>query len=188
MTKMKIIKRIYNYLSNMIGKMDPIKHAKRIGVKIGDNCRLTNSPNWGSEPYLITIGNHVLISNDVMFLTHDGSTFVFREKEEYKDIYKFGKIEIGNNCFIGARSIILPNVKIGNDCIIGAGSVVSKSIPDGEVWAGVPAHKISLTEEYAKKCQSNKLDYDADEIKRHPKEEMQRAIQKSADKKNRFER
>ena len=42
----------------------------------------------------------------------------------------FGKIKIGNNCFIGMGAIILPNVEIGNNCIVGAGAVVMNSFPD----------------------------------------------------------
>lgn len=39
-------------------KMAPIGYARRIGVTVGDNCRFIGSPNWGSEPWLISIGNH----------------------------------------------------------------------------------------------------------------------------------
>lgn len=57
---------------SLIGRTNPIKYAKKMGVTVGDGCRFVNNPNWGSEPWLIKIGNHVLISNDVMFITHDG--------------------------------------------------------------------------------------------------------------------
>ena len=49
---------------------------------------------------------------------------------------------IGDGCWLGANSIILPGVSVGNDAVVGAGSVVTHSIPNGEVWAGNPAHKI----------------------------------------------
>lgn len=115
-------------------KGDPISYAKKMGVAIGKDTRLTDNPIWGSEPYLISIGNHCLISSQVAFINHDGSTWVFREKDEYKDTYKFGKITIGNNCFIGFRCTILPGVEIGDDSIIASGAVVNKSVPSGEVW------------------------------------------------------
>jgi len=116
--------------------MHPIELARKLGTKVGDDCRFINFPMLGSEPYLIEIGNHVTISSDVVFSTHDGGTWVFREKEQYKDVLKFGKIKIGNNCFIGLRSVILPGVTIGDDCVIGACSLVTKSVPSGEVWGG----------------------------------------------------
>lgn len=153
-------------------KNNPVAYAKELGVNISNDCRIIEWPNWGSEPYLITIGKHVTISFDCVFLTHDGGTWVFREKEKYKNVVKFGKIEIGDNCFVGARCTIMPNVKIGNDCVIGACSLVNKDIPPGEVWAGVPARFICKTEEYAKKCLINNPDYDVENFNRNRKEEI----------------
>jgi acetyltransferase-like isoleucine patch superfamily enzyme len=49
---------------------------------------------------------------------------------------------VGNNCWIGANCTILPGVTIGDDAVIGAGSVVTKSVPAGELWAGVPARPL----------------------------------------------
>ena len=49
---------------------------------------------------------------------------------------------IGNNCFIGVRSLICPGVKIGDECVIGAGSVVTKDIPSNSMAVGVPAKVI----------------------------------------------
>lgn len=57
---------------------------------------------------------------------------------------KFGRIEIGENCFIGANSTIMPNVRIDNNSVVAACSCVTKDIPGGEVWGGVPAKRISL--------------------------------------------
>ena len=46
---------------------------------------------------------------------------------------------IKKDCFIGSDCKILKGVVIGEGAVVGAGSVVTKSIPDGEIWAGVPA-------------------------------------------------
>lgn len=112
----------------------PIGCARKMGVKIGENCRMYGSTNWGTEPHMISIGDHVLISFGVTFITHDGATWVFREQEKYKGAAKFGPISVGNNVFIGAKSMILPNVNIGDNAVIAAGAVVTKSVPSGEVW------------------------------------------------------
>lgn len=117
-------------------KRNPIKYAKRIGVKIGNNCKLNGSPNWGSEPYLISLGDHTEVSFDCAFITHDGATWGFRNQERYKGVIRFGRIRVGDNVFIGARSVILPGVTIGDNSIIAAGAVVNKSIPANEVWGG----------------------------------------------------
>jgi acetyltransferase-like isoleucine patch superfamily enzyme len=68
------------------------------------------------------------------------------------DIIKFGRIEVGEESFIGARSVIMPGVKIGRNCVVGAGSVVTKDIPDETVVCGVPARSVCSTKEYAEKC------------------------------------
>lgn len=124
-------------------------YRKYFGVKIGKNVRFTGKPNWGSEPYLIEIGDNVTITQDITFINHDGGVGLFRK--EYPDINIIGKIIIGNNVFIGARSIIMPGVVIGNNVVIAAGSIVTKNIPDKSVVAGVPAKVIKTLEEYKNK-------------------------------------
>ena len=119
-------------------------------ANIGRNCSfIGKNISFSSEPYLITLGNHVRVSFDVAFITHDGGTHILRKKYPNASIY--GKIIVGNNVFIGARSIIMPGVTIGNNCIIAAGSVVTKDIKDGHIVGGVPAKLISLTNDYEKK-------------------------------------
>jgi acetyltransferase-like isoleucine patch superfamily enzyme len=51
-------------------------------------------------------------------------------------------IHIGNDVFIGAKSLILKGVSIGDNSIIGAGSIVTKSVPANQIWAGNPARFI----------------------------------------------
>lgn len=129
-------------------KRDPVRFARKIGVQVGDNCRLlsTNVRTFGSEPYLIKIGNHVTVTAGVRFINHDGGVWVFREREP--DIEVFGTIEIGNNVFIGMDTLILPGVKIGDNCVIGAGSIVTRSIDPNSVALGAPAKRLKSVDEY----------------------------------------
>ncbi len=126
-------------------------------VHLGKNVQLIHPvhPNiWSSEPYLITIGDNTTISFDTVFITHCGETRVFRnlannDKEKQTVIYK--PIKVGNNCFIGCRSTILPGVTIGNNVIIGANSLVTTDVPDNVVCAGIPSKVICTLDEYKAK-------------------------------------
>ena len=141
------------------------------GVKLGSNCRI-NSNILTSESYLIEIGDNVTISDHVSFVTHDNS--ISKIIPDKSDVY--GRIKVGNNCFIGHRSILLPNVKIGDNAVIAAGSVVNKSIPSNEVWGGVPAHFIMKTEEFAKKCYERRIPFNGNNLKRNKKDELLRML------------
>lgn len=96
-----------------------------------------------ADPKCIIFHNNVSVAADVVFCNHDVMYRVFNHvQDEYNYIKYYGCIEVMDNVFIGAKSIILPNVKIGSKVIIGAGSVVTKDLPSGGVYAGNPAKRI----------------------------------------------
>ena len=131
-----------------------------MGVKVADDVRFTGLPDFSTEPWLIEIGSKCLITQNVRFMTHDGSVSIVRRLgDKYKDIMKFGKIVVEDNVFIGANTVIMPSVHIGAFSIIAAGSYVTKDVPSGEVWGGMPAKKICTLQEYADKLYSISLDY-----------------------------
>lgn len=135
-----------------------VESAKKAGMKVGNNVRFTNTPNFGSEPYLISIGDDTTISFDVAFVNHDGGTRVIKNLPgQNKETVIYGTIKIGKNCFIGARSTILPNVSIGDNTIIGAGTIVTKDIPSNSVACGIPCKVICSIDEYMNK---HKEDFD----------------------------
>lgn len=120
------------------------KYAKFKGVKIGSNCSIATR-YFGSEPYLVTIGDHVQITNGVRLFTHGGGWVL---RPDWPDFDSFGKINIGNNVYIGNCVLILPGVTIGDNVVIGGGTVVTKSIPDNVIVAGNPAKIIKSFEDY----------------------------------------
>jgi acetyltransferase-like isoleucine patch superfamily enzyme len=133
---------------------------KKRGLQIADDCRMEGMPMFGSEPYLVSIGKHCLLSGKVTFITHDGSTFVFRDRPEYNDVIKFGRITIHDNCFIGYGVTILPGVSIGPNAIVAAGALVTKDVPEGTVVAGLPAKVMMTVDEYAAKVKAATPEYD----------------------------
>lgn len=136
-----------------------VEHLKAIGMKIGEDCVVyvpTKTLIDEQYPWMISIGNHVRITEGVKILTHDYSWSVL--KNYRGGIFgASGIVEIGDNVFIGMNAIIERNVKIGNNVIIGAGSVVTKDCKANSVYAGVPAKYIMDVDKYLLKRQSKQL-------------------------------
>lgn len=80
-----------------------------------------------THPQGVHIGRHSWVAIDAMIFTHD------RTRGLYLDTY------VGERCFIGARSIILPGVRIGDESVVAAGSVVVADVPPRSIVAGNPA-------------------------------------------------
>ncbi|MBT1177152.1 acyltransferase [Bifidobacterium callimiconis] len=141
-----MLEKILRYFRGRDGNME---YCRKQGLKIGSGCEILNGWDFGSEPYLIEIGDNVRIASGVKFVTHDGGVWVLRHQyPELSDIDLFGKILIGSNVHIGFNAIIMPNVSIGNNCIIGCGAIVTHDIPDGSIVVGVPGRVIKTIEEY----------------------------------------
>lgn len=144
-----LIKKIFRVQS------DPIEAAKKYwyehGFTSGENfvcyseCAIDG--NW---PWLISIGDNVLLSSNVRLLAHDASTVKAGAET------KIGIVSIGSNVFIGADSIVLCNTRIGDNVIIGAGSVVTKDVPSNSVYAGNPAKFVCTFDEFKRRHLANK--------------------------------
>jgi len=144
------------FLPRMVSaKINPVRYAQKRGVNMLGKVHFYGKPLIGTEPWLITLGDNVYITHDVEFVTHDGGTLLFRDKVPDLEITK--PITVGNNVYIGIRSIIMPGVHIGNNVIIAAGSVVTKDIPDNGVYGGIPAKFIKPINEYFEKIQEESL-------------------------------
>jgi len=141
----KILRKVkYFFLS-------PLSYARSIGVVVGKYTKIMTK-HFGTEPYLIQIGNYCEITANVSFVTHDGGVWVVRNmNDEHKDVDIIKPIIVHDNVYIGNNSIILPGVEIAKDTIIGAMSIVTKSIEKSGVYAGIPARYICSIEEYVEK-------------------------------------
>ena len=145
-----MLRRIIRELSRRLAfARDPIGYHRRQGVVIGERVELIAGTihTFGSEPYLVRIGDDVTISHGVDFITHDGGLRVIRD--EHPDAYYYAPITVGDRVFIGAHATILPGVTIGDRAVVGAGAVVASDVPAGTVVGGVPARPIKTVAEYA---------------------------------------
>lgn len=128
-----------------------IQYLRNSGVHIGEKT-IVYAPRHTSidiqKPHLISIGSYCKITTGVIILAHDYSISVAR-RVFGEFIGGTAPTKIGDNCFLGMNSIILPGTTIGNNCIVGAGSVVGGKYPDNVVIAGNPAR--ALDEYYQKR-------------------------------------
>ncbi len=135
---------IRKYTPNTIAE-----YFRQQGAQVGERCYIVPR-SLGMEPYLVKIGNHVAIARGVLFNTHDGGPWLFRD--EVPDMQVFGPIVIEDNCVIGANAILFANVRIGPNSIVGAGSIVINDVPPNTIVMGVPARPFGSVEKYKEKC------------------------------------
>lgn len=137
-------------------RINPVKYALKIGVNMPlGGVTIYGKVEWSTEPWIITIGKNVHLTNGVSFVTHDGGTLLFRDIVPDLEITK--PIVVGNNVYIGEYTKILPGVTVGSNVIIGAGAVITRNIPDNSVAVGVPARVIKTTDEYLEKIKAESL-------------------------------
>lgn len=110
-------------------------------ITIGEGSGISNSTIVSANQ--VKIGKNVLIGGSCKIYDTDFHPINMDDRiSNNSDKIKTSPIEIKDNVFIGAHCIILKGVIIGKGSVVGAGSVVTKSIPEGEVWAGNPARYI----------------------------------------------
>jgi maltose O-acetyltransferase len=107
-------------------------------LKIGSDTRI--SVGCFLDLYAqVTIGNRVSFGPQVMLLT--GQHELGDEERRIGQLSP-APIRIGDGCWIGARTTILPGRTIGAGSIVGAGSVVTRDVPPNVMVGGVPARII----------------------------------------------
>ena len=141
----RIIDRIISFV---LRKTNPTKWARHLGVIVGESTMISSYCNFSGEPFLIKIGNHVQITNNVSIYTHGGGHVV---RKEHPTFDFFGKVIIEDWVYVGAFSQILPGVTIGEGALVASGSVVTKSVAPYSVVAGNPARFICTTDEFYQK-------------------------------------
>lgn len=127
----KARRRGLNRLSAMRSVMVDVRRLvlRRVwGMDIDPTAQFSLSTKFDRTfPIGVHVGARTYIAFDARILTHDLTRGLYLHTR------------VGENCFIGGNSLILPGVEIGDNCIVGAGSVVTKSVPARCLVAGNPA-------------------------------------------------
>ncbi len=149
-----IVKRVCNRCSLLVANLsyeNKRKYLIKRGANIGSGTRMNcNVDAFGTEPYLISVGENCLFAANIHLITHDGGIKVLNALGYFdgKRMDNMATITIGNNVYIGMGAYIMPGVHIGDNVIVGAGAIVTKDIPCNSVCVGVPARVIKTVDDY----------------------------------------
>lgn len=115
-------------------------------LSIGDNTYIGENNNIRAAGGRIQIGANCLISQNITIVAsnHEMSKIDLIRNQPWSLTKNF--INIGDDVWIGANSVILPGVTISNGAVIGAGSVVNRDVPAFAIVAGNPAKVLRYRE------------------------------------------
>lgn len=109
-------------------------------VTMGDGCRIQGGAYIAD---LCTLGDKVFIGPNATLLNDR------YPPSGNKEVWQ--PITVNDGAVIGGGSTIVPGCDVGTNAVLAAGAVLTKSLPDGEVWAGNPATYLMTRNEYDNK-------------------------------------
>ncbi len=135
-----LVSKIFCYVGEDVNIAQGVTFGRGTNISIGNNSGIGEKSRLVSMGDIV-IGNDVMIAPEVLMLTGgheygDPKLLLI----ELPSVVK--PITIGNDCWIGARVIILPGVTVAERVIIAAGSVVTKDLIESGIYGGNPARKI----------------------------------------------
>lgn len=110
---------------------------------VGNHCMLCSHLTINLN-YQVEIGDDVGIGENVDIWTHGSYPPVLSGYPA-----QFGRVKIGSNVWLPAKSTVMPGVQIGDNIVIGANSVINKNLPSGSLCAGIPV-KVLRENEFPK--------------------------------------
>lgn len=130
------------------------KWLKNNGIAVGGGTRFDPKTTLVdlTRPSLVTIGSNCYFNSYFTLLTHDWVTKVFIQSGR-DFLPSSGRVTIGDNVSTGRNVTVLKGVTIGDNCFIGAGSIVTKDIPSNSIAVGAPCKVIMSLEDYYQKRQ-----------------------------------
>lgn len=89
----------------------------------------------------VTVGEHVVLMPQVV-LTHDNRVGDFATL--CAGVVLGGNVSVGSAAYLGMNASVRQGVRLGIGATLGMGSVLLRDVPDGQVWAGVPAAQLGV--------------------------------------------
>lgn len=134
-----LVKRIFKKCSNNFKVHSGVDFGSGINVEIGEFSSINRDAWIGNDT---KIGNYVMMGPEIIILSggHNFSDLTIPMINQGSSQRK--PVKIGDDVWIGTRTIILPGIQIGSHSIVGAGSVVTKDVPDWAIVGGNPARII----------------------------------------------
>ena len=133
------VKRIFK----QCGRISTINRRAYFGngkeVEIGDYSGIGSHC---TVPHNIVIGKYVMMDPEVYIIDNNHITSDTKKPMCFQGKTENKVTQIGDDCWIGARTMIMPGHTIGDGCIIAAGSIVTKDVEPYSIVGGNPAKVI----------------------------------------------
>lgn len=127
-----------------MGKYVYVMHGCQLmspaGIEIGKHVNISHDTTLSGMGGLV-IGNYVMIGPNCNILTANHGFSDWRKPMLVQPV-KSGPVSIGDDVWLGANVVVLPNVRIGKGAIVGANAVVTKDVEAYSIVGGVPAKLI----------------------------------------------
>lgn len=146
MVMKKVLEQLIHSILDYIRGEQKMSSLQKKGLIVGEAFHKMKGC-YIDEKYcqFIKMGDNVRFAPCVKILAHDDSALLFLGKD------RIAEVNIGNNVWLGAHTIVMPGATIGNRVVIGAGSVVYGNIPSNSLAVGNPARVIKSLDEYIAK-------------------------------------
>lgn len=140
-----LYKALFRHLGGFGYMMRGVQFIHSYGISMGRNHHINTGCTFDGRGGL-EIGENVLFGPNVVVVSSQHRWDISATLPIIEQGHRKAKIEIGDDCWIGANAVVTPGVSLGQGTVVGAGSVVTSSTEPYSIVAGAPARKIGTRE------------------------------------------